>query len=318
MQSMTPKRQVTLDDCDQSQVVPSIGCYVKDEVAQEFQVASGSQKTKSQRAKKRPYWFKVAALLVLCMLGLFIGFQRHASSITQVWREVYDLGQKTFSFVSFPIEQVHIVGHQQTPEKHIIEKLGAIWNRSLLSLDSAQVQRDVETLPWVKQAVVERVFPHGLNIYVTERVAIGRWLSNKGRYLFDKQGVMIELTSKDDDLPLPLFEGAGAPKQAFMLKSVVEKFDDLAPLFVRYRRVEGRRWTLILKDGMQIYLPEKQIGRGLSRLRALNVQYNLLSRDLSIIDLRLPDRVTIRPKKGRKLEILSTLEDLEVKGKLTR
>ena len=315
---MTPKGQVTLDDCDQSQVVPSIGCYVKDEVAQEFQVLSGSEKPKSKRLKKRLFWLPAAGLFVLCGLGLFIGFQRHASSISQVWQEFYELGQKTFSYVSFPIEQVHIVGHQQTPEKRIIEKLGPIWDRSLLSLDSAQVQRDIETLPWVKQAVVERVFPHGLNIYVTERVAIGRWLSNKGRYLFDKDGVMIELTSKEDDLTLPLFEGADAPKQAFGLKSVVEKFDDLAPLFVRYKRVEGRRWTLILKDGLQIYLPEKQISRGLSRLRALNVQYNLLSRDLSLIDLRLPDRVTIRPKKGRKLEILSTLEDLEVKGKLTR
>jgi len=315
---MTPKGQVRPSDCDQSEVVPPIGCYVKDDVAQEFQVLSGSEKTKTKSHKNRSWWFTATALFLLCGLGLFVGFQRHASSVSQVWSEFYQFGQKTFSFVRFPIEQVHIVGHQQTPEKHIIEKLGPIWDRSLLALDSAQVQSHIETLPWVKRAVVERVFPHGLNIYVTERVPIGLWLNGQGRYLFDKEGVVIELTEGEDFSSLPLFEGRGAPKRAFVLKSVVEKFDDLAPLFVRFKRIEGRRWSLILKDGMQIFLPEKQISRGLSRLRALQVQYNLLSRDLSIVDLRLPDRVTIRPKKGQKLEILSTLEDLEVKGKLTR
>ena len=55
-----------------------------------------------------------------------------------------------------------------------------------------------------------------------------------------------------------------------------------------------RRWNLRLKSGLDIRLPEDGIGPALERLVGLGREAKLISRDLAIIDLRLPDRVTVR------------------------
>lgn len=299
-----------------SKTLPSIGCYVKDEYAQEFQVQSGMGVVPDNLGKRRSRWPYVVIFGLIALVSLFFGFQRHGSADNEFLRQVQMLGERAFAVVKFPIDQVHIVGHEKTSEQDIVSSLGAVWDRSLISLNTAEAQKNIERLPWVKQAIVERVFPHGLNVYVTERVAIGRWVTLGGRYVFDDEGVVIEQISAGQHMDLPIYEGARAPDMAKKLQLALKKFDDLSSFFVRYRRVEGRRWTLVLKDGMEVLLPEKHMMRGLSRLRALQVQHNILLRRLVAIDLRLDDRITLRPKSGQKVKVLSPFKDLETKGRI--
>jgi hypothetical protein len=51
---------------------------------------------------------------------------------------------------------------------------------------------------------------------------------------------------------------------------------------------------LTLDDGLTIKLPADDAGSALQRLMALDKSDKLLSRDLSIIDLRLPDMLVLR------------------------
>lgn len=306
-------------DMKMSEARPSIGCYVKEEFADEFQVQSGSPAKHTASLSKRSRWSLGLLLVFMTLVGVFIGAQRHLKTgddETGFLSKVEAFGNRALALVKFPIEQVRIVGHKQTPEQVIVARLGSIWDRSLISLNTTQAQKNIEKLPWVKRAVVERVFPHGLNIYVTERKPIGRWVTMNGRFVFDQDGVIIQKIKVGRYLDLPIYEGKMAPHHAHGLQEALKKFDDLSPFFVRYKRVDGRRWTLILRDGMEVLLPEVQMMRGLSRLRALQVQHNILSRQISAIDLRLEDRVTFRPKRGQNDKVLSTLEDLETKGKL--
>ena len=70
----------------------------------------------------------------------------------------------------------------------------------------------------------------------------------------------------------------------------------------RFRTVGGlasvligeRRWNLRLKNGVNVRLPEAGVARALDQLAALDREKNLLARDISLVDLRLPDRVTLR------------------------
>jgi len=58
--------------------------------------------------------------------------------------------------------------------------------------------------------------------------------------------------------------------------------------------VAERRWNLRLKDGMEIMLPENDTERALRILVDLDRNRKILSRDIVAVDLRLPDRVTVR------------------------
>jgi cell division protein FtsQ len=65
--------------------------------------------------------------------------------------------------------------------------------------------------------------------------------------------------------------------------------------FVRASVLVGeRRWNLRLKNGIDVRLPESGVATALERLVALDREKNLITRDILAIDLRLPDRVTVR------------------------
>jgi cell division protein FtsQ len=58
--------------------------------------------------------------------------------------------------------------------------------------------------------------------------------------------------------------------------------------------VADRRWTLRLVNGIDVRLPETDTDAALHRLVDLDRDKKLLTRDVAMIDLRLPDRVTVR------------------------
>ena len=66
--------------------------------------------------------------------------------------------------------------------------------------------------------------------------------------------------------------------------------------------VAGRRWDLHLDNGVTVKLPEKGVREALAQLVKLNSEKQLLARDVVVIDLRLPDRVTVRLPEGRSLD----------------
>ena len=55
---------------------------------------------------------------------------------------------------------------------------------------------------------------------------------------------------------------------------------------------------LLIKGGTLIRLPEKNPRRAWDRLAFLASEYGLLDRGLAAIDMRLPDRLVLRPPKG--------------------
>ncbi len=291
--------------------LPFIGCYVKDEYAEEFQVApssAGFKPLKSRRRRKWPLWL---GGLIIVTVGVAVGFQRHMTDEFKFLSELKSFGNRAIALTSFPIEQVHIVGHERTKEKEIVARLGNIWDSSLISINTSDAKKKIEKLPWIKRAEVERVFPHGINIYVEEVEPVGRFVTVKGTYVFDAVGKLIEKTKVGSFLDLPIFDGEGAPNAASELRQILNSFDDIEPLVVRFSRVDQRRWTLVMHNGLQVFLPELPVRVALNRLRSLQAQHNILNRELAVIDLRLDDRVTLRPKNSKNIKVLTSEKDFD-------
>ena len=80
--------------------------------------------------------------------------------------------------------------------------------------------------------------------------------------------------------------------------------------------VADRRWDLHLENGVTIKLPEKGVKEALAQLVKLNAESRLLDRDVVVVDLRLPDRITVRLPEGRTLEDVTS--EIGAKPRKTR
>jgi cell division protein FtsQ len=58
--------------------------------------------------------------------------------------------------------------------------------------------------------------------------------------------------------------------------------------------IAERRWNLRMKNGIDVKLPETGVEHALDTLAGLDRDKKLLSRDITSVDLRLPDRVGVR------------------------
>jgi cell division protein FtsQ len=88
--------------------------------------------------------------------------------------------------------------------------------------------------------------------------------------------------------------GRGAAEAAQPFLTTVVRFSAIAPLVEASVLVAGRRWSLYLKDGIEVLLPEDGAEHALATLSGLAHTKKLLSRDIVAVDLRLSDRVAVR------------------------
>jgi len=86
----------------------------------------------------------------------------------------------------------------------------------------------------------------------------------------------------------------GAERQANSFLSILDRFPDIRAALRASILVADRRWDIILRNGIDVHLPETDVAPALERLVALDREKKLLSRDITAVDLRLPDRVNVR------------------------
>ncbi len=107
-------------------------------------------------------------------------------------------------------------------------------------------------------------------------------------------GTVLEPFVENRYLGLPLVVGRDAERQAKDFLAVVDRYPDIRSALRASILVADRRWDLRLTNGINVQLPESDIAAALDRLVQLDHDNRLLSRDIIVVDLRLPDRVTVR------------------------
>ena len=136
--------------------------------------------------------------------------------------------------------------------------------------------------------------PSTLQVVVEERTPYAVW-QNKGQtYVVDAEGVVLAPALREAYASLPLVVGEGAAKSAAELYDQLVAYADLKQKLIAAIRVGDRRWTLKLASGLEIMLPDDNVGEALNSLAKLDAERGLLKRDIAAVDLRLLDRVTVR------------------------
>jgi cell division protein FtsQ len=200
----------------------------------------------------------------------------------------------TANSLGFRISKISIAGEKEVSREEVLTTAGVTGRASLLFLDADAARTQLMANPWVEDAALLKLYPDRLQITITERLAFALWQKDGRLAVIADDGTVLEPFVEDRYLNLPLVVGPGAAREAKDFLAIVDRYSDIRSLLRASILVAERRWDLHLSNGIDVQLPETNVAQALDRLVALDRDKKLLSRDISMVDLRLPDRVSVR------------------------
>jgi cell division protein FtsQ len=196
--------------------------------------------------------------------------------------------------VGFRIAAVSLTGPKEVSREEVLTTAGVTGRASLLFLDADTARERLMANPWIADAAVLKLYPDRLQITITERQAFALWQEDGRVSVIAADGTVLEPFVEDRYLGLPLVVGRGAERQAKDFLAIVARYPDIRAVLHASVLIAQRRWNLRLNNGIDVCLPEGNVAQALDRLVTLDREKKLLSRDIVAVDLRLPDRVSVR------------------------
>jgi len=239
----------------------------------------------------RGYGWLAASLVIFASTSYGVVKGNHVPTVIGALKSARDA---VANQAGFRITGVAISGNTHMSREEILATAGISGSNSLVFLDVEAARERLKSAAWIADATVLKLYPGELQIGVKEREAFALWQKDGRVSVIAEDGTVLEPFVAPGLMKLPLVVGAGAELRAKAFLALIERYPALRG-FVRASVLVGeRRWNLRLKNGVDVRLPETGVESALQRLAALDREKNLITRDIVAIDLRLPDRVTVR------------------------
>ncbi|MEM9733546.1 MAG: cell division protein FtsQ/DivIB [Pseudomonadota bacterium] len=190
-----------------------------------------------------------------------------------------------------------ITGQVETTEQAVFSALDL--GPSLVGFDVDRARERVLALPWVKDVAIRKVYPGKLTVSLAERRAMAVWQVNDKMTVVEQSGETIARFGiadliNDRFAHLPHLVGEGAAQSAHEILPIAARHPQIAGRVKAYIRVGQRRWDLQMVNGVIIKLPEHGADKALSEVAGLATGERLLERELTVVDMRLADRIVLR------------------------
>ena len=192
-------------------------------------------------------------------------------------------------------------GHtlRQTSETLLRRTIGQRVHGNFFTVELDAARAVVETIPWVRGALVRRVWPNRLVISIEEHRALGLW--EDGR-LVNTYGELFSanLDEAEEDGALPQFSGPKGSEIA-VVRRYAELRELIAPLGVVPVGVSlssRHAWAAQLDDGTRLVIGREQgvaLAERVSRwVAAYPAVKERLNRRAEVVDLRYPNGFALR------------------------
>jgi cell division protein FtsQ len=194
----------------------------------------------------------------------------------------------------FRIEQVDVVGRDQTDPKALLAAAGLKRGDSILAFSPEAARQRIESLSWVASAAVERRLPDTVAITIVERKPIALWQHNEKITLIDSAGANLGPVAIEAAPGLPLIVGGDAAPHASALLGLLADHPEIAKRVQASNWIGSRRWDLKLDNGIEVRLPEDGVAEALQQLADAEASSRILERDVAVVDLRLAGKMIVR------------------------
>jgi cell division protein FtsQ len=200
----------------------------------------------------------------------------------------------TTAALGLTVQDVEVQGRAMTSADDVLKSLNTARGAPILAISPEHARQQLEALPWIRSASVERILPGRVFIHLVERKPLAIWQRNGKMALIDTDGVTVTTEHLERYSDLLLVVGDDAPKNAQALIDVLKTQPDLMKRVTAAVWVGERRWNLQMDNGIEVQLPESGLADAWNHLAEIEKSHSLLARDIAMVDMRLADRVVVK------------------------
>jgi cell division protein FtsQ len=244
-----------------------------------FGRASKRNRRKSESGALRKFAERVAAALAASAQSIVSLCVFAALALVSVWLVTWMLDR--------PIQVVEVGGQfQRVAPVHIEEAVAPFRGAGFLSVDLEAMQAALEKLAWVDRARVERKWPNGVRVLITEHVPAARWGEDG---LMNTRGELFLRGARHIPPELPVLIGPEGT-QSQVAKLYLETYPRLLAVGMRLTRVEldaRGAWELTVDNNIVVRLGRQDVQERLERfIQVASPMIAARSSEVSYIDLR--------------------------------
>lgn len=231
--------------------------------------------------------FVVLTILALWLGGFWPTILQNAKLFKQ--NRLMDMG--------FVVAQVDVMGEGRLDEAEVRRAVNIRPGDYFFGVDLEEAQRRTESLPWVDRAVVRRLWPDRIVVQLIENQPYALWQNEGALSLVSAEGKVIAPVHETSHVPQGVLHivGKGAAENAQALEATLKAWPGLRQRVSSAVYVSEQRWDLILDKQVKVKLPALNYEKAVAQLALLQSKTQLLDRQISEIDLRLSDRISLRP-----------------------
>ena len=193
------------------------------------------------------------------------------------------------------LKVVQLHGHAHTPQETLLTVANLKIGAPILGINLRELHAKINKIGWVEDTVVERRLPSIIRISLRERIPIAMLQNNGKHKLIDRSGAIIDGADPSQFTHLTVVAGKNAAPHAAAILSILKTEPELFSEIWAVSYKSQRRWDVHLKNGMVVRLPEIDPVSAWSRLAMIERKRNITSRDLAVIDLRVPHQLVVEP-----------------------
>jgi len=203
------------------------------------------------------------------------------------------------SMLDRPIQRAEISGKfTQVSRVQIEQALEPFARMGFVSINLDKVQRALQSIRWIDHARVERSWPDGLHVTVTEQVAVARWATPNAEVggLLNTRGELFLPEARDLPADLPLLTGPeGMETQVARL--YLDTYPRLLTVGLNLSRVtldERGAWSLQLSNGVEVRLGRQDVSARLERfIAAASPVIATRTAEVAYVDMRYSNGFSI-------------------------
>jgi cell division protein FtsQ len=204
-------------------------------------------------------------------------------------------GLQAFIFLlSIPVQRITVTGELAHTRTSLVQDMvQPALVGGFLRADLQRIRAQLEELPWIYQATVQRRWPNALEIHVVEQLPIARW-GDSG--FLNHEGEVFQSVSGDEWQTLPRLQGPEGSAKT-LVAGYQRILEILAPLHLAVAELtvdERGQMEVALASGMQLSLGSENFRERMHRFVALyRTELAARAAEVERVDLRYETGVAV-------------------------
>lgn len=197
---------------------------------------------------------------------------------------------------NFTLKEIQITGVSSKLQDQIKKRLPTLIGSPTGQINLKKIQQEVNTVALVKASSVRLCGPSIICIKIVQKNPLFIWQTDSSEFfVVNGEDRILRKANSKDYRNLITIRAQGAPVEfSDELRFFIYSYNSLANL-VESAVYNGYWWVLQLSTGTKIYLPVDKLEQATMTLMKDNLKYQILQRQLEYIDVRVPNKIFVRP-----------------------